>query len=166
MSTATKAANARNTRAEQSDELGTRILARHKKRVEDITEEQLFYRTTLLKKANGEPLDEQTEEALEICAGVLNHDLRADFEKLAHIAKLSKRWLGGLAPHSAEIRVRVSELHVEIQAKLNEAGDLEEKARRLRTEANQLSHRANTIESSEVEIVRLKEQLRHIFPQA
>lgn len=166
MTTATKPANNKNTKPEQSDDLGTRILARHKQRVADITEEQLFYRTTLLKKANGEPLDEQTEEALEICAGVLHHDLRADFEKLAHIAKLSNRWLGGLAPHSAEVRVVISELHAEIQSKKNEAAELEQRARQLRNEATHLGNKANTIEASEVEIVRLKDELRHIFPQS
>jgi hypothetical protein len=166
MTTATKAANARNTKAEQSDDLGTRILARHKQRVADISEEQLFYRATLLKKANGEPLDEQTEEALEICAGVLSHDLRADFEKLSHIAKLSQRWLGGLPPHSAELRVIVSELYAEVQAKKNEAAELEEKARQLRNEATHLGNKANTTEAAEAEIVRLKDELRHIFPQA
>jgi hypothetical protein len=166
MSTAIKAANAKNTRAEQSDDLGTRILARHKKRVADISEEETFYRTSLLRKANGEELDEQTEEALEICAGVLNHDLQADFGKLSHIAKLSQRWLGGLAPHSAELQVTVSELHSEIQAKKIEAAELEEKARQLRNQATQLGNRANTIEASEVEIVRLKDELSHIFPKA
>jgi hypothetical protein len=154
------------TKTNKPSDLGVRILARHKKRVEDVSEEQRFYRETILKKARGEELDEQSDEALEICGAILGHDLKADLEKLAHVFKLEKKWLKGLAPGSRELRDALEKMYAEVEAKKAEAVEHENKARQLRFEAGNLGNTANTTEAAGVEIIRLqKEELSHVFPK-
>jgi len=152
------------SKANKPSDLGTRILARHKKRVEDISEEQRFYRETILKKSGGEELDEQSDEALEICAGILGHDLKSDLERLAHMFKLERKWLKGLAPNSPELRDALEKMYAEVEAKKAEAVEHENKARQLRLEAGHISNTANTTEAAGVEIIRLQQELSHVFP--
>jgi hypothetical protein len=154
------------TKTNKPSDLGVRILARHKKRVLDISEEQKFYRETVIRKAQREELPEQEDEALEICAGILGHDLKADLEKLAHVFKLEQKWLKKLAPGSRELRDALEKMYAEVEAKKAEAVELENKARQLRLEAGHIGNNANTIEAAGVEIIRLqKEELSHVFPK-
>ncbi len=156
MSTATKA---------KPSDLGVRILARHKKRVLDISEEQKFYRETVIRKAQGEELPEQEDEALEICAGILSHDLRSDLEKLAHMLKIEHKWTKGMAPNSPELREFLEKMYAECEGKKAEAAEHENKARQLRLEAGHIGNTANTTEAAAAEIIRLRQELSHVFPK-
>ena len=49
------------TKTNKPSDLGVRILARHKKRVEDVSEEKRFYQEMILKKSRGEELDERRD---------------------------------------------------------------------------------------------------------
>ncbi len=100
---------------------------------------------------------------MEITAGILNRELKIDLGHALHVRKLESKWLGGLAPDSAELRSVCDGLYAEAKAKAAEAAELEAKALALRNEASQLTTKGHTIESAAVDVKRIRESLELIF---
>ena len=144
-------------------DLATVLLERHRKRVVDVAMEREFYSKAILRKAAGEVLSEAEEEALEVTAGILGRDLKMDLGQACHVHKLTTKWLGGLEPDSSEVRINVADFYARAKEKVNEATELEAKAKALRGEAVTLGNRGNTIESASVEVLRLREALAFIY---
>ena len=144
-------------------DLAAVLLERHRKRVVDTAMEREFYSKAVLRKSSGEALTEVEEEVLEITAGILGRDLKIDFGQACHVHKLTTKWLGGLEPDSSELRIHVQDLYAQAKEKVNEATELEARAKVLRDEAVRLGNRGNTIESASVEVMRIRESLEFVF---
>ena len=144
-------------------DLAAVLLERHRKRVVDTAMEREFYSAAVRRKASGEALSEAEEEALEITAGILGRDLKMDLGQAMHVHKLTTKWLGGLDPDSAEVRIHVADLYAQAKEKVNEATELEAKAKALRDEAAKIGTRGNTIESAAVDVKRIREALEFVF---
>lgn len=139
------------------------LLERHRKRVVDTKMEREFYSKAILRKASGEALSESEEECLAITAGILGRDLTMDLGQACHVHKLTAKWLGGLDPDSAEVRINVADFYAQAKLKAGEAAELEAKARTLRDEAASASHRGNVIESAVAEVKRIREALEFVY---